>query len=650
MQRINGIGAWLLWGLMLLALTLSLPARAAGPQVLGQTILTLDAGQLSLLEDQEGSIELDEAMKRHAAGEFRPIPHGIGEGYSHSSFWAHAELVRPADVAAERAFSVSPSYLDRVDLYVVQDGRLLSVYHTGDQVSHAGSEAAHNRLHIVKAQLPEGTFDLYIHLKTTSTSALLLKLVPLDKLVAHVDGRVFMEGVLIGILLTVLIINLINGLWLKRALFLYFVAYELALVFTVLLSTSTLRAFFPDISAEDQNQWMKYGVLIAGILAYVFFYRLLDFPYRTRRWVEILFAIGFVTSVIGVFETSQGNYIGALFYINNYVVVFPWVVSLLLLPCCWRDFDEEQRYRVSGFLAFGIFCSINSLYVSGFLGVTSLTSYVAPVMILSFQLSLHFIIMLSVRKSEKILSEARRKAEVSGNEVELERSQRLAHEMFMAMFSHEVRTPLAVIDTAAQSLTVLERKQGGAEQRQQRYQRIRDAVARINELLQMSLVRGRLEQPEGREVAVAYDVAKLISSVVQEFSEQSRKRLDLQGVAACLEVRLNVPPALLVVVVRNLIDNALKYSPVDTQVEVSANIVEQQLVLSVRDHGQGMTGYAQQRMFERYFRASEREDVPGLGLGLFVVKEVVDRYHGRIEVETGEEGTCMTCYFAERCR
>lgn len=649
MQRINGIGVWLLWGLMLLALILSLPARAGGPQVLGQTILTLDDGQLSLLEDREGSIELAEAMKRHAAGEFRPIPHGIGEGYSHSAFWAHAELVRPADVAAERAFSVSPSYLDWVDLYVVQNGRLLNVYHTGDQVSHADSQAAHNRLHIVKAQLPEGKFDLYIHLRTTSTSALLLKLVPLDKLVAHVDGRVFMEGVLIGILLTVLIINLINGLWLKRALFLYFVAYELALVFTVLLSTSTLRAFFPGITAGEQNLWMMYSILIAGLLAYVFFYRLLDFSYRTRRWVEILFAIGFVTSLNGIVQTAQDNFTGAMYYINNYVVVFPWLVSLLLLPY-WRAFDEEQRYRASGFLAFGIFCSINSLYVSGFLGVTSLTSYVAPVMILSFQLSLHFIIMLSVRKSEKILSEARRKAEVSGKEVELERSQRLAHEMFMAMFSHEVRTPLAVIDTAAQSLTVLERKQGGAEQRQQRYQRIRDAVARINELLQMSLVRGRLEQTEGREAAVAYDVAQLISSVVQEFSEQSRKRLDLQGVAACLEVRLNVPPALLVVVMRNLIDNALKYSPVDTQVEVSANIVEQQLVLSVRDHGQGMTGYAQQRMFERYFRASEREDVPGLGLGLFVVKEVVDRYDGRIEVETGAEGTCLTCYFAERCR
>ncbi|PSL15837.1 signal transduction histidine kinase [Marinobacterium halophilum] len=633
-----GIYTWLLVCLGLFTLS---PAFAA-PVTLGNQVIALDNGQLSLLEDPQGELGLEEAMQRFRAGEFKPIPHGVGEGYTHSAFWVHAELERPPEISADWAFSISPSYLDQVDIYVVQAGRPVQQLATGDQVEHSG-DAAHNRLHVVRSELPEGRIDVFMRLSTTSTSALLVRLVPGERLVTHLDTRVFSEGVLIGIVLTVLIINFINGIWLKRSLFLYFVAYEFALMVTILLSTSTLRTLYPALSAADQNIWMRYGVLVSGMLAFIFFYRMLSFPFRGRRWIDILFVIGVSHSLTGILLTYWDEYIDGMYHINNFVIVYPLVVSLILL-FYWRDFNAEQRFRASGFFAFGIFCSINSLYVSGYLGVTAITSYIAPVMILSFQLCLHFIIMFSVRKSEKSLLEAHRNTEMSVRKMELERTQRQAHETFMAMFSHEVRTPLAVIDASSQSLVLLEQDPGAREQRERRYQRIRAAVARIDQLLQMSLVRGRheIDAAEGT-LLHEYDIAALIKSVVVEFPELSQQRLEFEGVDETLLFRTRLPAPLLSVIVRNLIDNALKYSPAERPVAVIVKPEKQHLVFSVRDQGHGISEYALEHIYERHFRASEQESVPGLGLGLFVVKEMLDRYQGEINLETGREGTVFSC-------
>ncbi|GAA0693127.1 hypothetical protein GCM10009104_20490 [Marinobacterium maritimum] len=647
MQRLGTIGTWLMPVITLLALMMALSANAATPVVLGQGGIALDDGQLSLLEDSGHALDWHQALAAQRAGAFRDIPYGVGEGYSPSVFWVYATLERGDEVSDDWAFMVGPTYLDQVDFYLLHDGQLLDRFSAGDRVEDPEHDL-HHRLHIVGTRIPQGQSELLIRLQASSTSVLLVQAIPGAQVGAVIDGRLLSEGIMIGILLMVLVINLLNGVWLRRTLFIYFVAYETCLLVTMLLISGLMRDLFPALSADEQNLLMQMGVLGSGCLAFIFFRQMLAFPFRWNWLVYLMFWLGIGHSLVGMYFVLQDEFVRAMAYINLYVSLFPLVVSVPLL-LNWTAFNAEQKFRAGGCLVFGVFVSVNCLYTIGMVPVTQGTTYIAPVMILSFQLCLHFIIMFSVRKSERTLLDAQRRAELSGREAGLERSQRLAHETFFAMFAHEVRTPLTVIDTAAQALGVLERKGNTREQRQQRYQRIRDAIKRIDQLLQMSLVRGQEESVSSGQLWEPYNVTGLVMEVINGLEPAQRKRIRFQALATERKISLGLSEPMLGVVVRNLIDNGLKYSPSDSPVEVAVLPGHKSMGISVRDHGEGMSDYVQQRMFERYFRASEREDVPGLGLGLFVVKEVIDRYGGRIEVDTGTEGTCMTCYFVEEC-
>lgn len=644
-MRQRWVWSWFKGILTLLALLAIQPTVAAPPLVLGQDIVSLDGGELSLLEDSSHQLGWKGALAAQRAGAFQDIPYGVGEGFSRSVYWAHATLERGAQIPDEWAFMITPAYLDRVDFYLLQDGKLLDHLMAGDLVEDPEHDL-HQRLHFVGSRIPEGRSELLMRLETSSTSVLLVQAAPRAKVAAAIDGRLLSEGIMIGILLMVLVINLLNGVWLRRSLFIYFVAYEACLLLTLLLINGFMRDLVPSMSAEQQNLLMQLGVLSSGFLAFVFFKRMLSFPFRGACGVHLLFWGGMILALVGMVFAAQGEYVRIMYYVNRYVSLFPVFVSIPLIQG-WRHMDAEQKFRAGGCFVFGVFVSINGMYTLGYIPVTLATTYIAPMMILSFQLSLHFIIMFSVRKSERTLLDAQRKVELSERETGMERSQRMSHETFLAMFAHEVRTPLAVIDTSAQSLDVLERKDNSREQRQQRYQRIREAVKRINQLLHLSLLRGRQDVDRLNGSGAAYDVPGLVLKVAGEFEPADRDRIRFETPAPELMFRSSLSEPLLGVVLRNLIDNGLKYSPAEAPVEVRVMPNECGMVLSVRDYGSGMTDYVKRRMFERHFRDSERESIPGLGLGLFVVKEVMDRYNGRIEVETGQGGTCVLCVFKE---
>lgn len=615
---------------------------AAKPVELGSGPVTLDQGQLVLLEDPERQLDLKAARNLYAQGAFKPIPTGIAEGYSESAFWAVVTLKRTADVPAYWAMNIRPSYLDRVDIYLVQHGRLVEHIQLGDLLEDPEHDR-HYRLHLGGTDIPVGETRMFIRLQTASTSVMLLTLLPEAAVPGFIDMSIYLEGLLIGLLVVILVVNLLNGVMLRNRLFFHFLSYESGLVVTLLLATGMFRVLFPSVGAEQANILMQYAVMIAGLLAFVFFYRLLSFPFPARLAIDVAFWVGIGCSLWGTFQVVLGQFTFAMAYINWFLVFYPPVV-MVILASQWSGLKSEQRVRVGGFYVFGLFVTINALFVSGVLGMTRYTAMIAPLMILSSQLTLHFLLVLLVRKSERRLHQAEELARQAQREAEVEREQRQSHETFLAMFSHEVRTPLAVIDSAAQSLTRLENKSDSRAQREARHQRIRDAVKRIGELLQMSIVRGRASDHEAPETVHSLDLLALTEEIVDSFSPAERWRIHVRSVHDSIQLKTDVPSQPLGIIMRNLIDNALKYSPVERPVIISVHIGKVEAYWSVQDYGKGLTDHVRKHMFKRYFRADEGSDVPGLGLGLHVVKELVERYELELVfASNAQEGTTFTC-------
>ena len=101
----------------------------------------------------------------------------------------------------------------------------------------------------------------------------------------------------------------------------------------------------------------------------------------------------------------------------------------------------------------------------------------------------------------------------------------------------------------------------------------------------------------------------------------------------------------------NLLGNALKYSPEDSQVIVQWYQSENELILSVTDHGEGISEVDMSRVTERFYRveAKRRKKVPGTGLGLAIVKHALMRHDADLHIssELGK-GSCFSCHFPIR--
>jgi signal transduction histidine kinase len=130
---------------------------------------------------------------------------------------------------------------------------------------------------------------------------------------------------------------------------------------------------------------------------------------------------------------------------------------------------------------------------------------------------------------------------------------------------------------------------------------------------------------------------ELLREILRDFSMVGAKHRLVLSVPE-EEVRVAGDSARLVQLFTNLIANSIKYSPNGGSIRVSLEVVGEEARIAVRDEGIGIPDDQQKRLFQRYFRARNAgvQSYPGMGLGLYICREIADRHGGRIWVESVE--------------
>jgi signal transduction histidine kinase len=204
---------------------------------------------------------------------------------------------------------------------------------------------------------------------------------------------------------------------------------------------------------------------------------------------------------------------------------------------------------------------------------------------------------------------------------------------FIADAAHELRTPLTAVKLQAQ----VARRAKSDEERDAALAQLADGVDRAAHLVDQLLGMARLE-PEARQVTftpVRMDV--LVKRTVADFSAQADARdIDL-GVGACPPMTLIGQAESLRMMLGNLIDNALRYSPAGERVDVELGESAGQAILTVSDNGPGIPAAERARVFERFQRLASA-DIPGSGLGLAIVKQVVAMHGGEVRLGDATSG------------
>ena len=216
---------------------------------------------------------------------------------------------------------------------------------------------------------------------------------------------------------------------------------------------------------------------------------------------------------------------------------------------------------------------------------------------------------------------------------------------FVSNVSHELRTPLSSIRVFGEYMRL--GRVTSADKVQQYGEYIEAESRRLTQLINNILDFSKIESAEKQYHFCETDVVGLVEQTVAAFELPLREK----GVAISLTAPGERPPLLqldkdaFAQALVNLLDNAVKYSNGNKEVEVHVRARRGEVLIAVRDHGIGIAACEQKKIFEKFYRVGSGlvHDVKGSGLGLSIVQHVVKAHGGRVEVESEPgKGTTFT--------
>ncbi len=211
-------------------------------------------------------------------------------------------------------------------------------------------------------------------------------------------------------------------------------------------------------------------------------------------------------------------------------------------------------------------------------------------------------------------------------------------ETFIAEAAHHIRTPLAVVRARAE----IAMRQSESEDTRDALRSVIRAVEESSRSAGQLLAHATVVYRSDRLIDQRVDLARLLRDLVEAF----RPTADLRDIELVLSlpdgpVTITGDRPLLETALRNMLDNAIKYSADETAVELSIERYGPEAVILIADRGRGLSGEVQAQLSRRFVRGGNATDVVGSGLGLTIVEEVAAAHGGRFTlIERDGGGTC----------
>jgi two-component system OmpR family sensor kinase len=207
---------------------------------------------------------------------------------------------------------------------------------------------------------------------------------------------------------------------------------------------------------------------------------------------------------------------------------------------------------------------------------------------------------------------------------------------FMADAAHELRTPLTALHLQMGTLARATNEAERADAMEKLSAGVQRAIRLVEQLLSLARQEPRADVPRKR---IRFD--DLAREVVAEMVPLAdARKIDL-GISASQSTHVSGDPDALRTLVRNLVDNAVRYTPIEGTVDLSVQDSDHGALLRVVDTGPGIPPDERQRVFDRFYRPPGTAP-PGSGLGMAIVKAIADAHGAVITLDSGPEGRGLT--------
>ena len=498
--------------------------------------MDLSHGGLSVWEDRTGEASLPDALAAFKAGAFRSLPGSLALGFKPGAAWLHGAFEVGPGGWVERWLELHPAYVDHLDLYLRgPDG--LWLHRAGGDLLPQSVKAIPYRGHVFPLSLAPGRHDLFLRLASESDLAAAPLFWQPDAFQAFSHGLYWGDGVLLGIAAAIAFLNAFVFLR-RRSL--------LEAVFTVTVAVSTLQWAAPSgLLAE----WLfpeapRWGSRAGGVLVCLYAASMWGFfmvLFEARRYHRVFYRIGQLALAMGLVG-SVLTVLGFYRYIGPVIHMLS-LVALLLAPAVmlrfWRQGDTPSRVLV---LAIGAFALSTLMIVLRNLGVfwleaSDLFVRLGPLLVflVAFQAA------LAVRSASLRLAMARTEAEQAA----LAKDRQLAAQAsedrtrLLALLAHELRTPVAQIDSSRQVLELLAQHHSPAKHRNRKpwIETLQQAVVQLKLVFTLAVDLDDERSAVGAANALPRSALEVVEDALALLPKAMRDRVALLEDGACPQIQ-----------------------------------------------------------------------------------------------------------------
>ena len=637
---------------MFLSFLLLTPMAQAQAQTvpLSATTTRVEMGtKLEWLKDEGGQLSISDAA---ASGAFKPLVGELNQGFTPAAIWLRVVVARTHSAPKHWLLEITNPLHDDLRLYTQAANGSFTERRAGDQLPREQWEINYRQAVFHLDLDTEAPHTLWLRLQSRNFMSAQVLLWQAQAFHQAVRTESLLYGLFFGVYFTILIFHLFFWCWTRESVSGWYALYVASNGLTALLWAGYFQHYSHwsgTLTDALLGSLLCNSIWIATMVAVsqMEFERVLP---RTRRVLVIGSAL--LSALFITLSLTAGYSVGVL---PARLVVLGWAPMLLALATrLWWRGHAPARFFV---LAFGILIAggvLRYLRILGWVDPSFLTDY-------SFEVSsiINMLIMsLAITgryndmKREKLAAQAALNSslevqvqertvllvdEISRREaleVDLRRAlavEQLAWQQqqdFVAMVSHEFRTPLAIINTSVHH--VVQSLDASQAKSVERCTNIKESARRMSDLMDEYLSLDRIEGTTQALKLTACDISEVVAGVVAEWPSHL-----IELIATAAPPALQCDWKLLQVALRNLISNGLRHSPPDLPLRLW---VQGQpgggVLIETSDAGSGIPDDEMARVFQKYFRGRGALGKPGAGLGLYLVERIAQLHGGSVKVES----------------
>lgn len=553
---------------------------------------------------------------------------GFSAGFTRDAFWFKLNLdgrIQSDTLVLE----IEPGYVDQLTLYWPKPSGSYERHVGGDLQPFSQREIA-SRNFVFALDNRHHPRVAYLRMATHSSSMLVVKAWEPTHYVTASQYAYFIFALFIGLGLSLLIFNLRAGLWKKDKTVLLFLIYLAVFVYSLFAFNGfSSQLFFAQYPWLD-SQLVAITTLLLFITIYFIYFYMLQLSWKQTPVVMLSALISLLLASFALL---------AVFF-DAYVDIAPLVgLSVMLTYLLWLYRSISLLIRKQPYAYWLVLSTVSSLagsivMILVLIGVLP----VAEVGLYAFQMGsiiavLSFQMVISGRVQDALDNEQYLLTQQISNQLKIEQEQLLRQQQaaFLAMLTHELKTPLSTIQMAISDTKNPNLLQQYAKQ----------SIQDINNIVERC---SYTEQLEGE--ALVYEFTHLDLVLVLHDCQQVRfNDKTIRWINNVSRAPIYVDEMMLKTLLKNIVDNAVKYSPKQSEVIITLDDVGAHWQLRICNELHDGVVVDIDRMFDKYYRAPTAKKVSGSGLGLYLVKQLAKRMLIDIQVLQQEHQLCLLLNF-----